>query len=209
MATSSFLSLLSVFNKASSQVLLLRSYCLSNMPAITASGLLRLFFIFNKRPSSSRARPIQYAFDPVDAPLGPPPSHEFFSFLSPSEWEGSPRSENTLLLDPRSSGVPWETSFPACLECKHWPAAEDAARELMDMVCRADLSSQGTVPGTLKHKSKGDKAKELIDASVNCGIHLFPTASAPKIRVLAKSLIFLFLHDGKISSLLFCTRKRA
>ncbi|KAJ5660616.1 hypothetical protein N7507_007067 [Penicillium longicatenatum] len=149
-------------------------------------------------------RPIFYAFDPSGTTSFVPPKYKYFSFLSDSLTQSIPGLENTESIDPRAKGVPWPTSFPACLQCKYWHAADDAATELIHQIEAAQPERQGLLPSGMQTQigstTSVTKREELILTSATASINMFPAASKDRVKIIAKANMLIFIHDDVIES---------
>lgn len=149
-------------------------------------------------------RPIRCTYDPSAKILGQPPRLESFSFMSNTNGRNH-ELEHAVILDPTALAVPWPTSFPVAMQCKHWEAAEIAARELIDKVIQSKAEDKGILPEDMeKLTTSGAQAKmhELLDTSVSITVNVWPWASAKRIGLIAQGCLLLFLHDGRYIDLL-------
>lgn len=73
-------------------------------------------------------------------------TYRHVSFLLDSLTQSISGLENKGSLDPRAIGIPWPTSLPACVQCKHWPAAEDVATKLLQQIEAPQPERQGFLP---------------------------------------------------------------
>jgi hypothetical protein len=150
-------------------------------------------------------RPIFYAFDPSGTTSIVPPKYKYFSFLSDSLTQSIPGLENTESVDPRAKGVPWPTSFPACVQCKYWHAADDAATELLHQIEAAQPERQGLLPSGMQFQigstTSVTKREELILTSATVSINMFPAASKDRVKIIAKANMLIFIHDGMSSAM--------
>ncbi|PWY90097.1 terpenoid synthase [Aspergillus heteromorphus CBS 117.55] len=146
----------------------------------------------------STPRPLKHAFDAVTAGA-PAREHTTFHFLASS----IPGFEASHTLDPQEHKVPWKTAFPASLQSKHWAAAEESARELMQAILAAKAADeQGVLPREW-HADTDEASKkeiELVDTAVAAPINMFPAASEERMRIMAKANLLIFMHDDVIES---------
>ncbi|KAH8598469.1 isoprenoid synthase domain-containing protein [Bisporella sp. PMI_857] len=145
-------------------------------------------------------RPISYAFDPAGISLSGAAKKELFSFLKDSISVNVPGLENSVSFDPRIVGVPWPTSFPATVQCKHWREAEEAALELMQEIEEASLEERGLLPTDLYsaasiHSSR-KKREELLETAVTAPMNMFPASCSKRARLMAKANLLIFMHDA-------------
>lgn len=150
-------------------------------------------------------RPIRYKYDPSAKVLGAPPAYEFFSFMSEKIGRGD-ELEHAIVLNPTALDVPWPTSFPVSMQCKHWEAAEIAARELINKIAQAKARDKGILPEDMENLTTSEakaKIEELLDTSVSITVNVWPWASAKRIGLIAQGCLLLFMHDGEYTYVTF------
>lgn len=111
--------------------------------------------------------------------------------------------ENAIVIDPEALNVPWFSSFRMTLQSKHWKAAEEACRELIENIAQSKAKDKGILPQNLEtFASPAARAKidEVVDTSVSIVVNVWPRASEKRICLLAQGCVFLFLHDGLFTS---------
>jgi hypothetical protein len=130
---------------------------------------------------------------PVDWEVAVHTSHDKFGFLDQNRREESRNSENFVPLNPTAIGVDWRTSLAGCKQNRYYKLAKAAAHELWNEIRQADMDQQGALPKTLK---KRDKHYEVVATAIDCAVNLYASCDPQKIKVITKSLMVLFLHDG-------------
>ncbi|KAJ6005085.1 terpenoid synthase [Penicillium herquei] len=147
---------------------------------------------------SKGRRKILYGTDISNEDKGVIPTLEYdpFPFIDPEQLVEPP--ENTVLIDPSKVGLPWYSTMKAGLQCIHWREAEAAGWELVDEVIERD-GADHVIPEELK-TDKRRKMLEMVETAVSIAIHHYPISDAPRMRVLTKGILLLFLHDDVIET---------
>ncbi|KAJ5728197.1 hypothetical protein N7493_004527 [Penicillium malachiteum] len=90
--------------------------------------------VLEKHPKHYRQ--ILYAYDVMEERCELPElENDPFHFLDPQKTLIP--SENTILIDPVSVGLPWISTMKGSLQCIHWHEAEAAGMELIEEVLAA------------------------------------------------------------------------
>lgn len=167
-----------------------------------------------EEPTSPLIRPIHYAFDPVPSDHDIPTSSDFFPQLR--ECLQHPPHDECAYIQPTDLHVPWPTSFPAAVQCKHWQEVEQSARELLDEIvseiqkeAQSRSQSQDKSGGRLLSTQLGaspdalpqKKLHEVLETAVTGTIYMFPAANVARARIMAKAILLIFLHDGMFTLL--------
>lgn len=150
-------------------------------------------------------RPIRYKYDPSAKALKAPPTHEAFFFMSDTTGR-TDELKHAMVLNPTALDVPWPTSFPVSMQCKHWEAAEIAAKELIDKIAQSKAGDKGILPEDMEKLTTSEakaKMEELLDTSVLITVNVWPWASARRIGLIAQGCLLLFRHDGKYKYVLW------
>ncbi|OJJ99914.1 hypothetical protein ASPACDRAFT_60731 [Aspergillus aculeatus ATCC 16872] len=143
-------------------------------------------------------RHIIYAYDVMEEKCEIPVlEHDPFDFLDPQKTLVPP--ENTILIDPVAVGLPWFSTMKGTPQCIHWREAEAAGLELIEQVMAA-RGAGAVIPEKLKTSDQRRKMMELVETAVTICIYLYAVSDAARIRVLTKSIVFLFLHDDVMES---------
>lgn len=142
-------------------------------------------------------RPIGYAFDPVDEQYEHVPQGLF-----PLLQERLQRSVvgECAYFRPQSYDVPWLTSFPAAVQCKHWKETQIAAKEFLDEIV-SEIQNEGNMSiklGASPSSDPGGKLRELLETAVTGTIYMFPAANKKRAIIMAKAILLIFLHDGML-----------
>ena len=127
---------------------------------------------------------------------------ENFSFLKEALDMEIPGLENSNCFDPRALGLPWPTTFPASVQSKHWRDAREAAHEILTEI-RSTMKGSSKL-GLLLDRDAMDKLEKrytaLVDTVTSCAVNMFPAGNAQQARILSKTNLIIFLHDGMISA---------
>ncbi|PYH43735.1 terpene synthase family protein [Aspergillus saccharolyticus JOP 1030-1] len=143
-------------------------------------------------------RHIIYAYDVQEEKSEIPVlEHDPFDFLDPQKTLVPP--ENTILIDPVAVGLPWFSTMKGTPQCIHWREAEAAGLELIEKVMAA-RGAGAVIPEKLKTSDQRRKMMELVETAVTICIYLYAVSDVARIRVLTKSIVFLFLHDDVMES---------
>ncbi|KAJ5709631.1 terpenoid synthase [Penicillium malachiteum] len=122
--------------------------------------------------------------------------YDAFHFLDPQKLVEPPK--NTISIDPLKVGLPRFSTLKGALQCIHWREAEAAGWELVEEVI-ATRGAGAVIPEELK-TDKRRKMLEMVETAVIITIHHYAVSDAPRIRILTKAILFLFLHDDVIES---------
>jgi hypothetical protein len=140
-------------------------------------------------------RQVLYAYDAIGERCELPAlGHDPFYFLDPQR--ALTPTKNTILIDPVDLGLPWISTMKGSPQCIHWREAEAAGMELIEEILAA-RGAGAVIPERLKTSDKKRKMLELVETAVTICIYLYAVSDATRIRVLTKSILFLFLHDGQ------------
>ncbi|KAJ6094368.1 terpenoid synthase [Penicillium canescens] len=143
-------------------------------------------------------RQVIYAYDAIGERCEVPElEHDPFYFLDPQR--ALVPTKNAILIDPVELGLPWISTMKGSPQCIHWREAEAAGMELIEEILAA-RGAGAVIPERLKTNDKKRKMLELVETAVTICIYLYAVSDATRIRVLTKSILFLFLHDDVIES---------
>jgi hypothetical protein len=125
-----------------------------------------------------------------------PPNLKFGDFNQ----HGRTGEMNSIMLDHKTIGVPWNTSLPAARQSKYWDIAESAGRNIISTLMASESSSNGALPEEIYTAERAQKRDELVETAASAAIYLYPSASPRKIALLTQTSILLWIHDGNCST---------
>ena len=102
----------------------------------------------------------------------------------------TPRSSNAIDLFLLSAGLPWATGFRFVRQSKHWGVAQQTTRELLEL-CVAEKRN-GSVANIARKELQG-----FEESWIKFALYMFPEADAEKVKLLAASMVYIFIFDGK------------
>lgn len=141
-----------------------------------------------------------YFFDP--APLDEHSlSKHLFPFLQEASTASNSCPDNSYCFDPRDMDLPWSTTFPATMQCKHWRDAQSAAVQFFEQIKSAAQNKASETPhgdDTLDKKKANKRDMLLVDTAISAPMYMFPAANANQARLLAKGSLLIAIHDGKV-----------
>ncbi|KAJ6024769.1 terpenoid synthase [Penicillium herquei] len=147
---------------------------------------------------SKHYRQICYGYNVLENRCDPPQlEYDPFYFINPQKTVG--QTVNTILIDPVTVGLPWLSTMKGSPQCIYWREAQEAGMQLIEEVLAA-RGAGAVIPEKLKTSDQKRKMLELVETAVTICIYLYACSDEARIRVLTKSIVFLFLHDDVIES---------
>jgi hypothetical protein len=137
---------------------------------------------------------IRFRYDPVAPMVIVPPNLNFDRLNT----HGQTGLSDSMTLDPRTIGVPWNTSLPASKQSRHWAIAESAAREIIGELIDGGTLAHGALPEEIHTTRQAEKVEELVITAASCAIYLYPSASPKQTALLTKTSILLWIHDDVV-----------
>ena len=150
--------------------------------------------VLERRLEPEHYRQILYAYYVFDDKWELPVlKYDPFDFLDPQR--ASVTTPHAILLDPSALGLPWFSTVKGCLQGIYWREAEATGLALIQEVL--EMRGAGAViPEKLNTDDQSRKMRELVETSVAIVTYLYPHSDAARVRILTKTMMFLFLHDG-------------
>ena len=106
---------------------------------------------------------------------------------------------NSIAILPEAAHIPFHTGLTTVRQTKHWKANEEATRGLLELFAK-DPSCHDV---TLAHgQSLASLAKAQLESSVlddysRFSVYMYPDADEKRIRLIAQSIILIFIFDGE------------
>jgi hypothetical protein len=107
---------------------------------------------------------------------------------------------NSFPLHPMEAGLPWHTSINVLRQNKHWKPALTMTNRLLEL-----FAADGTAMIALRQRKKSyaDVAKaeigRLHDNWSRFTGYFWPAADQRRLELLAATLVFVFIFDGKLT----------
>lgn len=150
--------------------------------------------------------PIHYIYDYLPFPtawLTPRPL-SLSSIWQPNDdaWPALPAYEaegrNSFGIHATAAQLPLHTGLDNFRQNKHWHAIEDSTKELLklfaeDRRCRDVMLSKNL---SLSSLAKEQLKSDIIDTYSRFIVYTFPEADEERIRLVAQSVILIFIFDG-------------
>ncbi|TGO26538.1 hypothetical protein BPAE_0057g00140 [Botrytis paeoniae] len=141
--------------------------------------------------------PIEYVYDPV-----PEAPHYFsnlpsLSFPQYASTDSDHTSRNSVRLNPRAAGLPYRSRFELVRGNKHWKANLDETRKILELIV-ADHSSTSVEMRnelTLTELAKKELRPGLEHRVVLATSYMYPNASERRARIIAVTMMMLFIYD--------------
>lgn len=150
----------------------------------------------------SLLKPIACTYNPSPGSLPICRERPGFSFMK-SERSGDifARASSSIEVDPISLGIPWPTSFPLARQCKHWIAAIQSGKDLLEELYYLSSADEKKLPQGLFTGSDpiclSKRGNAAVENAVNAAIYMNPEASQTKILLIVKAYLLLWLLGGK------------
>lgn len=120
--------------------------------------------------------------------------------------QSSPDSENAETVDvngfsvyPREAGLSWPTGFHQARQSRHWHAGLKISSELLELFS-SDADSNKAFRPNGKSLAKIAQHELLLpeeDRFTKFATYLFPEADEERTRLLAATIVFIVIFDGK------------
>jgi hypothetical protein len=107
--------------------------------------------------------------------------------------------ENGITLHREATNLPIHTGLGTFRQSKHWKANEDATRELLELFsqdqhCKNAMLSNGQSMASLAERQL---KSSVLDTYSRFSIYMFADADEKRIKLLAQSVILIFIFDGE------------
>lgn len=141
---------------------------------------------------------VQYANDPVPD-VAPYIAAESRSFFDKETYITDQYKENSIRLQPFSAGLPYRCTLDAVYESKFWQEGLNASTELLQLLTQ-DHSTLENVRSEITEI--GSLAQWALKPGYEHGFvkatsYMYPFADEERTKLLAASMVMLFLFDGK------------
>lgn len=141
--------------------------------------------------------PVEYAHDPVP---------NLTSYLVvpddklPPRWsvQGNVLRTSAIRLYPRASRLPYRCTLNGTFESRFWRSGLEASTKLLQMLA-ADQSASDFVVGngvTMAKLAQKELRPGLEHRFCKASTYMYPFASEERTRLLASSMVMMFLFDG-------------
>lgn len=106
---------------------------------------------------------------------------------------------NGFNIYPREAGLPWLTGLHKARQSRHWQAGLKISSELLELFS-ADVDSSKAVRPNGKSLAKIAQHELMLPAEdrfTKFATYLFPEADEERTRLLAATIVFIVIFDGK------------
>lgn len=126
-----------------------------------------------------------------------------------TDGEDEPTDVNGFDIFPVRAGLPWPTGFPKARQSRHWEAGLRISSELLELFS-TDSSMFTAVKLNGRSLAKIASHELLLpeeDRFTKFATYLFPEADKERTRLLAATIVFIVIFDGKKDRTPLCLSK--
>jgi hypothetical protein len=100
------------------------------------------------------------------------------------------RTDNAIDLFPVAAGIPWPSGIYPVRQSKHWKAAIETTRELLQL-CIGETHHPPIVEVARKELQNFEENWMKFSA------YMFPEATEAQVKLIAASMTYVFVFDGR------------
>jgi len=146
------------------------------------------------------APPLRYSLQP---PLSPPDSpggkNGNTRVALDTQKITSSNNTNSFGIAPSQAGLPWPTGLTKVRQSRHWRAGLRISTELLELFSADATSTQAIRRNgiSLAHIASHELLTEEEDRFTKFATYLFPEADEQRTRLLAATIVYIVIFDGK------------
>lgn len=113
---------------------------------------------------------------------------------------GHPFQNNGLRLRPQAARLPYRSTFDTANESRYWTQGLEASKKLLQLLA-GDHSTSDIVVGrgiTMGKLAQRELRPEFEHRFCKATSYMYPLANEERTRLLAASMVMMFLFDGKV-----------
>ena len=144
--------------------------------------------------------PIRYVYDYLPHEPCWPQQQQ----ILPSSSYNRDAAVDSISLDLEGARLPLHSRLVEVRQCKHWQAAEDTVRELLQLVAQDQHCRNARLGWLASRPSIASLANVQLKSSVmddysRFNIYMFPDADAKRMGLISQSMLLAFMLDGELA----------